>query len=146
MKKICYLTTFLLLILTTLSAQTKVANYSIGKYGTDKYEHFDFETKDGKRTEINYSYGKDNKNVKLQYAGNDVFNEDTCFKVNFPNNYTLYITVKENRLHIVDAEGKYNKTFSWEYEGPIDGIGTYCDVCAKGKEDAIMLIKSAYLK
>jgi hypothetical protein len=146
MKKIFSLTTTLLLIVTSLSAQTKVANYCVGKYGTDKYEHIEFWIKDGKRTEINYSYGKDGKNIKLRYAGKDLINGDSCFKVSFPNNYTLYIVAKNERLLIVDAEGKYNKTFSWEYEGPIDGIGTFCDVCAENEEDAITVVKSAYLK
>jgi hypothetical protein len=145
MKKIFLLTTSLL-ILTTLSAQTKVANYCIGKYGTDKYEHFEFWAKDGKRTEINYSYGKDDKSVKLQYTGKDVINGDSCFKVSFATNYMLYIVIKGIHLLVVDADGKYNKTFSWEYEGPIDGIGTYSNVCAEGDEAAIMLVKSAFRK
>jgi len=146
MKKTSLLIISLLLIITALSAQTKVANYAIGKHGTDKYEHFEFWVKDGKRTEIVYSYGKEDKNVKLQYAGRDLVNGDPCFKVSFPNNYSLFIVAKGAQLLIRDNEGQYNKNFSWQYEGPVNGIGTYCDVCAEDEQDAVNLIKSTYLK
>src|SRR5450631_8528 len=54
-----------LLLATTSKAQVKVAQYSYGKYGTDKYEQFVFYTQDGKRSAITYSYGKQLKEVKL---------------------------------------------------------------------------------
>jgi hypothetical protein len=124
----------------------KVANYSFGKPGTDKYEHFDFWTKDGKPTEINYAYGKKRKEVKLQNLGKDRLNGSDCFKVKFTNNYVLYIIPHGQQLQVTDPSGKYNKTFSWEYEGPVNGIGTFCDVCAIDDEDAMNLIHSTYLK
>ncbi|HYV55816.1 MAG TPA: hypothetical protein VE933_14610, partial [Chitinophagaceae bacterium] len=119
--------------------------YSFGKPGTDNYENFDFWTKNGKRTEIVYRYGKDRKEVKLKYLGKDLLNGDSCFKVRFSNNYTLYIMPAGLQLKVVDANGKYNKTFAWEYEGPINGIGTHCDVCAADDQDAMRLIKTSYM-
>jgi hypothetical protein len=146
MKKVIFLVFPTLLIGASLAAQMKVANYSFGKPGTVKYEHLDFWIKEGKRTEIHYSYGKDRKEVKLQYLGKDKQNGSACFKVKFTNDYVLYIIPRGKQLLVTDASGKYKKTFSWEYEGPINGIGTFCDICAQDDEDAMNLIQSSYIK
>jgi hypothetical protein len=146
MKQRILLSILSFVVATSLMAQTKVAQYSAGKRGTDKYENFGFWTKDGKRTEISYAYGKSRKEVKLQYIGKYQMNGQTAFKVRFTNNYILYIIPEGLKLQIKDGTGKYNKTFSWEYEGPVNGIGTYCEVCAEGDEEAMDLIRKAYLK
>jgi hypothetical protein len=135
-----------LLFGTKAGAQLKVANYSCGKYGTEKYEHFEFWTKDGKRADIYYSYGKYQKRVKLYYSDKDKINGDSCFKVQFTNKYILYIIPKGLGLSVVDTSGKYNKDFSWEYEGPVNGIGTYCDVCADDEADAFQILQRSYIK
>jgi hypothetical protein len=146
MKNIMILTVATFFTGTTLMAQMKVAQYSFGKPGTDTYEHLEFWTKDGKRSEVNYAYGKDRKEVKLRYLGKGQLNGQTGFKVQFGNNYMLYIIPKRLQLQVTDANGKYNKIFSWEYEGPVNGIGTYCSVCADDDEDAMKLIQSMYLR
>ena len=58
-----FLLLFVCLVTKSSHAQLEVAKYSHGKYGTDKFERFDFWAK---------------------------------------------------------TKGKYNKTFSWEYEGPVE--------------------------
>lgn len=146
MKKTIFLSVSTLFIATTLISQTKVASYSCGKAGTDKYEHLEFWTKDGKRSEAKYTYGKDQREVKLQYLGIEKVNGNVCFKVQFINNYILHIIPKGLQLQVFDSNGKYNKVFSWEYEGPVNGIGTYCDVCAEDEDDAMKLVLSSYLK
>lgn len=146
MKKIIFIIVPILFCITDLFAQIKVANYSVGQPGTDKYEHLEFWAKDGNRTQVNYSYGKNQKEVKLLYSGKDLIGNDTCFKVQFTNNYILYIIQKGLQLRVIDSSEKYDKIFSWEYEGPINGIGTYCDICTEDEEDAMMLIRLAYLK
>jgi len=141
------LSLILVLLLTTSSkAQLKVAQYSFGKYGTEKYEHFEFLTQGGKRTAIIYSYGSPQKETKLYYVGTSRINGDTCFKVRFANAYTLYVIPKELQLRITDSAGKYDKTFSWQYEGPVNGIGTHCETCAENETDALNMIQSSYLK
>ena len=136
----------LLVLAYTSQAQVKVANYSYGKYGTDKYEQFAFYTKEGKRTDITYSYGNQDKDVKLTYEGKTKIKGDSCFKVQFPNNYTLYVIPKEFRLRITDISGKYDNTFLWQYEGPVKGIGTHCEACAENETDALNMLLSSYLK
>lgn len=130
----------------TSTAQSKVANYSYDKYGAAQYEQFSFRVKDNKRAEITYSYGKDPKEIKLQYMGKAQINGDSCFKVQFPNKYVLYVIAKDRVLKVVDADGKYNKTFKWEYEGPVNGIGTFCGVCAADDDEAMELMKRVYFK
>jgi len=47
MKRLLFQNIVILLLATTSKGQLKVANYSVGKFGTDKYEHLEFWTKDG---------------------------------------------------------------------------------------------------
>jgi hypothetical protein len=128
------------------NAQTKVANYSTGNYGAENYEEFSFWIKDGKRTEIEYTYGKDKKEVKLKYLGKGVLKSDTCFKLMFSNKYILYIIPQKLSLKVTDSIAKYVKTFSWRYEGPVNGIGTFCDVCAEDERSAMKIIQLYYMK
>jgi hypothetical protein len=143
-------TTFLffitLFITSTLCAQIRVANYSFGKPGTTEYEHFEFSGKDGKPAEINYVYGKSRKELKLRNLGKDSVNGTGCFKVGFPNSLVLYIIPEELQLQVTDTAGRYSKTFTWEYEGPLNGVGMFCDLCATDDEDAMNLIRSVYMK
>ena len=127
-------------------AQLKVAQYSYGKYATDQFEKFEFWTKGDKHSEILYSYGKDSRKVQLQYLGKSKINGDSCFEVRFSTKYVLYIIPTGLSVEVVDSLGKYKKTFSWEYEGPIDGIGTHCDVCAEDDNDAMRILRLAYLR
>lgn len=127
-------------------AQLKVANYCYGRSGTEAYEHFEFWVRDGKWTDVRYRYGKGSKEARVYYIGKDVINEDTCFRIQFTNNYTLYIVPDRPYLKIMDKTGKYSKRFSWEYEGPITGIGTYCEPCFEEEDSAFRSVVSAYLK
>ena len=126
----------------TASAQTKVANYSFGKPGTDTYEQLSFWVKDGKKSSIDYAYGKDRKEVKLRYVGK----YDASFQVQFPNNSILTVNPKGITLIVVNTKSNYTKTFVWEYEGPANGIGTFCDVCAQDEKEAMQLIRTYYFK
>jgi hypothetical protein len=128
------------------NAQLKVAQYAYGKYSTDQFEKFEFWARGDKQSEILYSYGKDPRKVQLQYLGKSTINGDSCFEVRFSNKYVLYIIPRGLSLEVVDSPGKYKKTFSWEYEGPINGIGTHCDVCAEDDNDAMRILRLAYLR
>jgi hypothetical protein len=115
-------------------------------YGNENYEQFSFWTKEGKRADISYTYGVYRKDITLKYIGTNVFKGDSCFRVQFPNNYVLYIIPKGLNLKVTDENGKYLKIFSWEYEGPINGIGNFCDICAEYEDAAMQMIKLNYLK
>lgn len=127
------------------SAQTKVANYSIGKYGTEKYEHFSFWVKNGHRAEIYYNYGKENKEFKVTYLGKTQLNGSTGFKAQFSNGHTVTIIPSGILIKVADAE-KPPKSFAWEYEGPINGIGTFCQQCAEDEKEAVKIMNTYYFK
>ncbi len=143
MKKFIFLMPFILFFIQSIAQ--KVANYSIGKGGTAEYEEFSFWVKANKRADIDYTYGKDWKNIKLVCLGKDVLNGDECFKVKFPNNKVLYILPKGKDLIVSDLDGKYKKYFSWHYEGPTNGGGTFCEPCAEDENEAMKLIKLYYM-
>ena len=126
----------------------KLAQYSIGERGSANFELFSFYTKKGRyHSKIEYSYGKDEKTLSLRYLGVSKVNGKKAFKVKFANNYILTVIPQKNLLlKIKDKKGKYSKAFKWQYEGPINGRGTFCSVCADGEEAAMRIIKTYYLK
>ena len=146
MKRFVLLFLFTAFLFVLSTAQSKVANFFTGKYGTENYEQFSFWVKEGKRADIDYTFGVNRKDVRLKYLGKNIFKGDSCFKVQFPNNYILYIIPTNKNLKITDESGKYLKIFRWEYEGPINGIGTFCDICVENEDAAMQLIRLYYLK
>jgi len=64
----------------------------------------------------------------------------------FTNKYVLYIIPAGLSLKVIDSSGTYSKIFSWQYGGPVNGIGTHCDVCAEDDTDAMKILRLAYLK
>ncbi len=152
MKKLVVLFTFTFVfcfVFQTTYAQDmsekKVANYSIGKIGQNSYEHFSFWTNEGEKDEIIYSYGKNSKEYKLEYLGAKTIQGRKGFEVKFPNGLILFAIPTGNNVRVINPRGKYNKVFKWEYEGPVDGRGTACTVCAEDETAAMVLLKNAYL-
>jgi hypothetical protein len=124
------------------------ANYATGKPGTKNYEHFSFWVRKNDVKEISYWYGKSGSESdnKLTYLGKCGVKGEACFKMQFPNGLVLYAVPKGNSLKITDGKGRYNKTFEWEYEGPVDGRGTFCDVCPKDEKGSMKLVKTYFMK
>jgi hypothetical protein len=146
MKRSVLLLNLLLITATLATAQMKVANYAYGEPGTDTYEHLSFWVKDGKRGEVSYTYGRDRKEVNLQYTGRSSVNGKTGFTVQFPNKTTLSIIPNGNQLKVTNPKATYAKTFAWEYEGPVNGIGTFCDVCTQDEKEAFRLLQAYYFR
>lgn len=130
----------------TAQAQTKVANYAYGQPGTRDYEHLSFRVQDGQRADMRYVYGKDRKEAQLTYAGLDRVNGKPCFKVQFANKHTLYLIPFGTNLRVTDDKLAAQKTYSWEYEGPVNGVGTACTECAADEKEALQLVQTHYLK
>lgn len=122
--------------------KNRVANYSSGTMGTKTYEHFSF----WKSGEITYTYGKNDKDITLNYLGKEKLKNTTAFKVQFPDNRIWYVIPRGKNLKVSDKAGKYTKNFRWEYEGPVNGIGTFCSVCAEDETEAASLIKRYFMK
>ena len=136
----------LLLAGSTASAQTRIASYAVGEPGTASYEHLSFWVKNGHRAEIYYSYGKDRKEVKLTYAGKLQQPGKPGFKVRFSNGHLLAISPSGIDLQVGPLTGSAPKKFAWEYEGPVDGIGTFCQDCAADEKEALQILRTYYLK
>jgi hypothetical protein len=134
----------LLLLAGSAYAQTQIAYFSTGKLGTKSYERFSFWVENGVRSDITYSYGKSARKIKLNYAGRDTLNGIAVFKVEFPNNEVLYVIPQKTYLKIVNKKGTYNKIFRWEYEGPVNGIGTWCEGCTEDDKESVALIRKYF--
>lgn len=134
------------LLLAPRSQAQKVAQYSFAKEGTKNYEELDFWTENNSRGRIEYSYGTPIKSVALDYLGGDICQGSPCFKVQFSNRSILYVTPQGSNLRVSDGKGRYKKLFQWKYEGPVNGIGTFCSTCAADADDAMALIKQNFLR
>ena len=153
MKKLFIISTFIFIIGAAFQAsfaqdemsENKVANYATGKIGQKNYEHFSFWTNEGERSKIVYIYGKDSKEYELEYLGAKTIQGRKGFEVKFPNDLILFVIPTGNNLRVINPRGNYNKIFKWEYEGPVDGIGTNCAPCAENETDAMTMLKNGYL-
>ncbi len=147
---ITILTGLTLTILSTAPALAlnQVANYSTGTPGAENYEHFSFWIKDNQVREIEYAYGKAGrlKPLTLKYLGHATLNGVRGFQVRFPNALVLTVLPQGQQLKVVDNKGKYAKTFNWEYEGPIDGKGTFCQPCTQDETTSMQLLSNYYFK
>ena len=133
----------LLSLSVSVLAETKVANYAFGSSGTHQYENLSFWT-DGR---IFYQYGADRKELALKYFGRKAIDGINAFEVGFPNGLSLYVIPMDDfRLKVRDKKNSYNKIFSWEYEGPVNGIGTFCTPCAADEKAAYELLRQHYLR
>nr|WP_293842415.1 hypothetical protein [uncultured Arsenicibacter sp.] len=127
-------------------AQTKVANYYYNKAGTDQYEHISLWVRNGQRADISYAYGKDRKEVRLAFLGKDIVKGMPAFTVRFPNGSQLYLIPNGSSLNVTADKNRLPKLFTWEYEGPVNGIGTFCSVCAQDGREAMQLVRQYYLR
>jgi hypothetical protein len=143
----CALLVALLFAASSAFAQMRVANFSTGKAGTKSYEHLSFYVNDGARGDITYAYGKAGRSgeeITLKYLDKDKLNGAAAFKIALPNNMVLYVIPQKTYLKIVDGKGKYNKIFRWEYEGPVNGIGTWCSSCTQNGKESVALIRKYF--
>ena len=134
-----------LLASVSMKAQ-KVANYSTGKYGSAAYEHFSFWVEKGKPSEITYNAGKYGEDKPVKYLGKSTYQGKRSFKIQLPDNRVLQVMPLGKNLKIVGTAKNYNKLFAWAYEGPVNGMGTFCEACAEDEQEAMKLLNSAYLK
>lgn len=124
----------------------QVANYGYGQPGTASYEHFSFWTLNGRRSDVGYASGANREDARVSYAGPARVGGQPGFRVKFLDGRTLYLTPSGTTLRVSDATGAAPKTFVWEYEGPVNGVGTVCSVCVADSAAALRLVQKHYLK
>lgn len=123
----------------------KVANYSTGRYNTPVYEHFSFWVDaEGKPLEVIYSTKNRDKESSFTYEGKTA--DGRGFKIKAPNGATSSVYVAGSSLRIVSDKTKKAKIFKWEYEGPVNGRGTFCTPCVEEPKEAAAFIKTHFIK
>lgn len=146
----CRLIIFLVLLLPATSFGQRVANFAYKTFNAEDFEAYGFWVTGNEVGDINYSYKTpegDIKTMKLQYEGTEMLSGEKAFKVLFPNNLRLYVVPRiNNTLKVASLDGTYSKVFRWLYEGPVEGRGTFCEVCAGNAQEATKLLRTYYLK
>lgn len=122
----------------------KVANYSTAKYNTAAYEHLSFWVgADGKPLEVSYSMKNRDKEITFSYEGKTA--DGKGFKIKSPNGTTSSVYLAGASLKVVNDKTKKARIYKWEYEGPVNGIGTFCTPCAESAKEAANLLRKSYL-
>lgn len=133
-----------LLFLLLPSNYKQVASYSNSEFGSSKYENFGFWILDNHNPVIHYQYGKKSLEVPVKYLGKCKVGNNKCFKMLLNNKLTLYVSIEKHNLRIKSASGNYNKLFAWQYEGPVNGIGTYCEPCTQDEKESEKFLSEYY--
>lgn len=122
----------------------KVANFALPGEGHDspRFESLSFWSGPNGKT-IDYEYGADQQRVSLRAIGPSA--DGKGFAVKFPNGLVLDVVPRDGALHVSDRDGRYDKTFEWQYEGPVDGRGTFCSPCVE-KGDAIGFVREHFME
>lgn len=128
-----------------LNAQQKThAFFMIGNYAYPEWEKLEFDLNDN-GGEITYSYAKKPDGIKLKILGIKYIGKYKVLMVQipgFPKTYYINPDPKNERIQFESSDKKFNKWLPLGYEGPVNGIGTYCELCANEPEDAFEIVKS----
>jgi hypothetical protein len=138
--------TLFLAVCASASYAQKVANYFAGKPGTSTYQGLSFWVTNDKPAQISYRSGANRKESKATYNGKTTYEGKSCFKMTLPGNRVFYVYPLDEKLAVVNAATKEIETFTWESEGPVDGVGTFCPACTHDEMEAMTLMKASYLK
>lgn len=124
---------------------TKVANYAIPDtdHSSPAFEQFSFSVGRDGNTRIDYGYGVPNKQLVVRQVKSAAGMKG--FAVRFPNGHVFDIVPASDTLVVSDRDSDYRKTFTWRYEGPVDGVGTFCTSCVEENE-AMGFVRSNFIK
>jgi hypothetical protein len=144
---------FFLIFLSSISlrsfSQDEAKTYAffmIGNYSYPEWEKLEFELRDYKRV-IRYSYKKNEKGHVLQTLGTKYIGNQKALIVRIPKydkTYLILTDKRNSRIIMMSEDQTYKKSFPLGYEGPIDGIGTYCDSCANEPKEAFEIVNSFF--
>ncbi len=136
-------TLFFVLMLSPCFSQVKShAFFMIGDYANPKWEKIEFNFTN-KAKEITYSYHQNESGVQLKPLGIKYIDGQKGLMVKFPTGNKIYVILqdqKKQRIIMKSEDGQYNKAFALGYEGPVNGVGTYCDVCANEPAEAFAIV------
>ncbi|ADB40002.1 hypothetical protein [Spirosoma linguale] len=146
MKKAFTLLLFMFLWKFSYSQGKTYAFFMIGNYAYPNWEKIEFNfTGDGRH--ITYSYRKNERGHKLEVIGNKYVGNQKALMVRIRSFNKIYLIFRDRRkesLLMVSEDGTYKKRFPLGYEGPVDGRGTYCDICANEPDEAFEIVNSFF--
>ncbi len=122
----------------------RVANFAVPghDYRSPGFESLSFWSGPQGRS-VDYEYGAHHKRLRLRTLGPSA--DGKGFAVSFPNGFVLDIVPRDDALQVSDRAGTYGKTFEWQYEGPVDGRGTFCQPCVDEPE-AMGFVREHFMK
>lgn len=124
----------------------KTANFSNGKSEKSKsFEMLSFWTKDNKRDEIFYYTYKSpvRTEIPLSYVGKT--SDRKGFILRSSKGLVMRIYPIGKRLKVYNQRTKKTTWFVWEYVGPVDGVGTWCDSCIQEALRAVQFVRKYFV-
>ncbi len=131
----------------SMLAQEKTsAFFMVGNHASPDWEKLAFsKTKAG--TVLTYAYKQREDGVRLQPVGSRSEAGQQVLLVRIPGisqPYTIRRDRAGERLIMTSQDGRYRKLFKLGYEGPVNGVGTYCATCANEPADAFRLVDAYF--
>lgn len=141
------LTPGLLLIGRPTLAQDKThAFFMVGDYASPNWEKLMLDnTESGQR--LMYAYKQHETGIRLEPIGKKRVNGQTVVLVRMAGVGQPYLIRRDrvgHKLIMTSQDGGYRKTFTLGYEGPVNGVGTYCGSCANEPAEALKLVDAYF--
>jgi hypothetical protein len=140
---------FILSLLTIFCSQgfsqkevKTTAFFMVGDYSNPEWEKLVFKVV-GSDFSINYSYKKNEKGHLLEIMSLMDIEKQTALVVKIPKFNKIYYILRDKKnakITMMSQDKSYRKTFSLGYEGPINGVGTYCASCANEPAEAFKIV------
>ncbi|QJD81289.1 hypothetical protein HH216_08435 [Spirosoma rhododendri] len=130
----------------TLAQEKTSAFFMVGDCASPDWEKLSFEkTKAG--SVLTYAYKQHEDGVRLQPVGVKSVNGQRVLLVRMPGVSQPYMIRRDRageRLVMTSQDGRYRKLFKLGYEGPVNGVGTFCETCANEPADAFRLVDAYF--
>lgn len=124
----------------------QVANYYAGTPGTSSYQHFSFWSHEGRRYNLQYSRDSTRTDITARYVGPAQVAGAPGFRVSLANGQLRYVVPADSVLLVRATPTGPATTFRWEYQGPVNGVGTACSVCAPNAGAAMRLVRRYFVR
>ncbi len=129
-----------------LAQEKTSAFFIVGDYASPDWEKLSFsKTKAG--LVLTYAYRQREDGVRLQPVGSKSEAGQRVLQVSMPGIRQLYTIRRDRageRLIMTSQDGRYRKLFKLGYEGPVNGVGSYCTTCANEPADAFRLVDAYF--
>jgi hypothetical protein len=122
----------------------QVANFAVTGRTEDSPEFERLSFWSGPNGEVvDYVLGSDGEPLRLKPMG--VNADRKSFAIRLPNTLMLDIEPRGDSLLVRDRWGRYRQEFAWQYEGPVEGRGTFCEACVD-EDAAIDFVREHFMR